>query len=165
MQHKIYTSQKQRLRSPPIIDDPSYLFKQADDAINISPKRYIENKNNTTFSHPIDMTRDGYIFPVLPSPYDYVQGENINGVQFYDIEIAIPNILTPYTPRATRIRTYVPKALAPEEEVVEVAAVEEIIPVKSSIPSPGPTNSKRSEKNLPSSIPIPFPNRKSRSGG
>lgn len=144
-------SQKSKIRAAPRSFSPDYLLQQTEELLNssIETKRYMINRNNTIFSNPIDMTKDGYIFPVLPYPYTYVKNDYDN---YYHIEFLPSQLLTSYTPTPSNVKvTSVPIKKPARLPVVRTA---QPIPIRNAIqmnvPAPGP--------HVPVPAPGPGPN-------
>jgi len=151
----MHISQKSKIRAAPRSFSPDYLLQQTDELLNssIETKRYMINRNNTIFSNPIDMTKDGYIFPVLPYPYTYVKNENDDN---YHVEFLPSKLLTPYTPTPSNIKPGPVKIKKPQIVKAPLARPPVPTPVRSpvslnapgpNIPAPGPSN-----KNAPGPI-------------
>ena len=91
-----------RLRELPISWDLTLLFQEAFREIETYGKpeeRILRNYNNTLFSHPIDLSTQGYIFPSLPTPYVYIS--DFDNSNMHHIEIRTPVLLTDYIPEPT----------------------------------------------------------------
>lgn len=75
--------------------DPSSLFDTSDEILKRQPSNiiYIENKNNTIFTNSINIYQGGYIFPILPYPFEYVP--NDDDPTYYHIAEVYPVILNP----------------------------------------------------------------------
>ena len=141
--NKIHVQPKMRIKTPPIAFDPSLLLQPTEELLKnpLSPIRYRENKNNSTFTHLIDMSKDGYIYPVLPAPYVYVPDNKMNPKGNHHIEILIPKILTKYEPQSIRPLNFnVVEYISQPKEVISIKNPVVIVPsnVQVPIPVPGP---------------------------
>lgn len=119
--------------------DPSSLFDASDKIFKQKPSNiiYIENKNSTIFTDSINIYQGGYIFPILPYPYEYVP--NDENPEYYHIAEVYPTIINPTPIKITTpnlSKKYIPIQI--KENIVRTSPISVVPGPAPIIHGPGP---------------------------